>query len=414
MLHGAAIVGICLLIINLGYGFEGTFTKLGDFPFVSATLSRPRERPRLATPRPSRLNDRIREYRANRFQGTPLESLPTPLPYYYMTGFDDQKLEADGVWTRFLLPPEIGDRVGPEGETIKGYPVYLDGVLSQKSWWYYYFFALLYKVPEGTWLLAIAAAVAAIVSKQARANAVDEAPLWLAPALFFGVMSLGTNINLGLRYVLPIFPYVFVSIGRLARWAVGTKRPKIALGFVAGGLALTVAACISIFPHFLAYFNRVSGGPENGLRHLIDSNLDWGQDLVGLRESAREHAKRGPIGIATFGQIHPEIFALREDGFDWFLPSPLPGTMPERPRVSGIASPPKPGLYAVSASLVRGLAWRVYSRDRWKPYEAGPNAYAYFQDFTPIDNVGHSILIYRLTANDVERLRPLWRKPPAR
>lgn len=412
--HGAAMLGVCLLIVNLIYGFEGTFTRLGDYPFVSAALSRPRARPRIHSPRPVRLNDRIREYRINRFQGTVWESLPTPLPYYYLTGFDEQKLEADGVWTRFLLPPEIGDRLGPEGEEINGYPVYLDGVLSRESWWYYYLFALIYKVPEGTWLLAAAAAIAAIGSKRARAEPIDEAALWLSPALFFGLMSFGTNINLGLRYVLPIFPYGFATIGRLAPWAAGAKRRRLAIGLVVGCLFATTTASLSIFPHYLAYFNRASGGPENGSSHLIDSNLDWGQDLVGLREWVRRNAAHEPIGAAVFGQIHPEIFAWRGDGFDWYLPPPAPGALRERPRAAGISSPPRPGLYAIGASLLRGLPWRVYSRERTKPYEAGANAYAYFQRFEPIAVVGHSIFIYRLTSDDVDRLRPLWRSAAGR
>ena len=101
-------------------------------------------------------------------------------------------------------------------------------------------------------------------------------------------MSVFTNINLGLRYVLPIFPYLFIS----ARQARSLGRPGSTIraatiarwAFVGIGLtALTVAATASIHPHYLAYFNAVSGGPDRGAEHLIDSNLDWGQDLVGLR-----------------------------------------------------------------------------------------------------------------------------------
>ena len=65
---------------------------------------------------------RIREYRVNRFRGTVLENVPVPLPSHYLLGFDDQKLEADGVWQRFLVPPEVGDRMGPEGRPVRAIP----------------------------------------------------------------------------------------------------------------------------------------------------------------------------------------------------------------------------------------------------------------------------------------------------
>ena len=71
--------------------------------------------------------------------------------------------------------------------------------------------------------------------------------------------------------------------------------------------------------------------------------------------------------------------------------------------MEGLDKPPGPGLYAVSASLLRGLPWRVYDSNlpgfpewrAWAPFEAGWHAYSYFERFKPIDSIGHSILIYR-------------------
>lgn len=421
--HGAAIVALSLLVINLGYGFEGVGRPLGGFEFVSGTLTRPRDRPRIPDPavRPGTLAGRIREYRVNRFRDTPLGSLPAPLPAYYLIGFDAQKLEADGVWMRFLVPPGLGDRMGGEGDAVFGYPVYLNGVLRSRSWVDYFLYTLAYKVPEGTWALVLLSLVVLALTPGAGAGARwgDELALLIVPAATLLVMSLGTNINLGLRYVLPIFPYVFTSAGKLAPWAVGLAggRRKAALAAIGAGLAATAIAIGAIHPHYLAYFNRVAGGPSRGSQHLIDSNLDWGQDLVNLREWVRAHGKER-IGLAYFGQVNPSLFDLRGDGFDWFLPPALPGTwergFPPGPESRG---PPAPGLYAVSASLVRGLRWRVYdhARDRpedrpaqWAPYEAGEGAYAYFQDLEPIDRIGYSIFIYRLDAAAAARLARRW------
>jgi hypothetical protein len=174
-------------------------------------------------------------------------------------------------------------------------------------------------------------------------------------------------------------------------------------------LLASVAASLIIHPHYLAYFNWVSGGPAQGSEHLIDSNLDWGQDLVGLREWLDTYARGERVGIAYFGQINPEMLNLDDrerDRIDWFLPPAAPGTIDAAGRDAG---PPPAGLYAVSASLVRGLPWRVYAENRWAPVSARERAFGYFARLQPIGHVGYSILLYRLSESDRERLAPIWR-----
>ncbi|MGE3822438.1 MAG: hypothetical protein AB7I30_23735, partial [Isosphaeraceae bacterium] len=111
----------------------------------------------------------------------------------------------------------------------------------------------------------------------------------------------------------------------------------------------------------------------------------------------------------------------RGEGFPWFLPPPAPGTMPVSPprhQLDPSANRLEPGLYAVSATLVKGLPWRVYDspwkgigEERWAPYQAWFGAFAYFDRLKPIAKVGHSIWIYRVTAEDAERLSEVWNAP---
>ncbi|HEX8203894.1 MAG TPA: hypothetical protein VF590_25690, partial [Isosphaeraceae bacterium] len=151
--------------------------------------------------------------------------------------------------------------------------------------------------------------------------------------------------------------------------------------------------------------------------HLIDSNLDWGQDLVRLRDWLHEHAPGEPVGLAYFGQVNPNLLRVRGEGFAWFLPPAEPGTLePMRPDLDGPAPRLEPGrLYAVSASLVRGLPWRLYDSSPRVPYlypawkaerdwHHGRDAFGYFRALTPIARVGHSIFIYRPDARDVARV----------
>ncbi len=305
---------------------------------------------------------------------------------------------------------------------MRGYPVYLNGVLRRSGWWNYYLLALVYKVPEGTWLLVLLSVVALAVVRRTPAAWADEFALWTVPVIVLVSMSFLTNINLGLRYVISIFPYLFIAAGKVVPWVEeqGGVWRRIGRIFVGGCLGLTVAAALWIHPHYLAYFNWASGGPGRVPARLIDSNLDWGQDLVGLRDWCREHAPGETIGLAYFGQINPAMLAHAGGGIDWLLPPVLPGsTVPmerERnlppPRLVGPMKRLRPGYYAISTSLVYGLPWRLYDPspvmpDAWAPaWNAGEDAFGYFRRFTPIDQVGHSILIYNLTQEDIDRNGP--------
>ncbi len=479
-LHGLIVVGLAMLTINAGYLFEGTGKPLGSFEFASGALTRPRPAGMRVPMGENSLLNLAWRHRVNRFRGTLLGGLPAPLPSPFLNGFDLQKLDAEGVPTRFLDP------TAPEGETV-GYPVYLDGELRSHGWRSYYFRTLLYKVPEGTWLLGMLAIGAMIGSRRARLPWADEVAVLAVPSAVLVAMTFGTDINLGLRYILPAFPYVYVAMGRLAPWAwrsvrVASNPPPVGfaddlplkggggirslrvlfrprasavshagiapppVGFaddlplkggggirslrvlgggharavvVGVGLVLTALATAAIHPHYLAYFNVVSGGPGRGSEHLIDSNLDWGQDLVNLRDWLRENAPGEKVGLAYFGQINPNILILRDEGFPWFLAPSAPGALrPMQPIERLEGSPPRlvPGLYAVSASFVRGLPYALYDSSMrvanlypgWDSRNTDIPAYTYFQELEPVAKVGYSIFVYRVTEEQAARLSRVW------
>jgi hypothetical protein len=430
--HGSLIVAISILAIDAGYRFEGVGVRLERFEFASDTLTRPvatgiRKPPASQNP----LYQMIWPFRENRFRGTVLAKLPAPLPEHYLLGFDEQKVEADGIPNRLRRAHKAlqeGDvelarkEAGSADESVGGYPVYLNGVLRNSGWWYYYICTLLYKVPEGTWVLVLLSLLLLVIQRRTRAAWADEICLWTVPVVVLFSMSFLTDINLGLRYVLSIAPYVFIAAGKVVPWVEGLRGPRRWIGRVVtlAALGLTIASALWIHPHYLAYFNWISGGPDRVPVRLIDSNLDWGQDLVGLRAWCREHAPGQPVGLAYFGQINPSILghAQPADSFDWFLPPVKPGStvlLPMKPglpppRLVGPARRLAPGYYAVSASLVYGLPWRLYdpSPDAWAPvWNAERNAFSYFQQFEPIRPIGHSIYVYKLSREDVDRAAPL-------
>jgi hypothetical protein len=64
-------------------------------------------------------------------------------------------------------------------------------------------------------------------------------------------------------------------------------------------LLWSIASSLGVYPHSLSYFNELVGGPANGHAHLLDSNIDWGQDLLLLKEWLDAHPEASPLGLAA-------------------------------------------------------------------------------------------------------------------
>ncbi|MGH7138720.1 MAG: glycosyltransferase family 39 protein, partial [Pirellulales bacterium] len=200
----AVVTVLSVYVINLGYAFEGCFKPLGDYQFISEALAGPRDAEEIE-PRP-----------VNRFVDSPLARVPVPLPANYALGIDRQKSDFE-----------------------RGYDSYLRGEWRHGGWWYYYVYGLAIKVPLGTWtLFMLAFGVGwALPRKNPRrwqddagsdtespggryppcAGWRDEFVLLLPAATILMLVSSQTGFNHHLRYVLPIFPFVFIWIGRLGR-----------------------------------------------------------------------------------------------------------------------------------------------------------------------------------------------------
>lgn len=158
------------------------------------------------------------------------------------------------------------------------HPQFLLGDFSRTGWPHYYLVAFLLKTPVAAILLTVMAVVAAA---RRRSLAADASLLFVV--LFFAI-TLTSRIALGLRYVLPIYPFLhaFLAIS-LARVTIDRRRAIAVAVLVAWfGVASLVA-----WPGYLSYFNELTGSRRNADRLLIDSNLDWGQDLRRLEAWTR-------------------------------------------------------------------------------------------------------------------------------
>ena len=148
----------------------------------------------------------------------------------------------------------------------------------------------------GAWLAWKSASRGAL----ARCRAIRPmcAGLLFPPLFYFGV-SMTSGINLGMRHILPVYPFLYVGAaalmarftgGRHGAW--GGRAARLApIAMAALGL-LQAAECARIAPDYLAYFNPLAGGPGNGPHYLVDSNIDWGQDVKKLVKWLDAHGTR--------------------------------------------------------------------------------------------------------------------------
>jgi hypothetical protein len=186
--------------------------------------------------------------------------------------------------------------------TFHGVSYYFLGACSSVGWLAYYPVAFAIKTPLGT-LLLLAASLA--LWRVGKPTGRREALFLLVPALLFlAAVSFG-RVDLGVRYLLPCYPLLFVAAARLA-----TIRGWLGPAVAAAGIALTVSSSLSVAPRQLAYFNELVGGPAQGHRYLADSNLDWGQDLKGLR-AFLEREKVPMVYLSYFGTAPPEAYGIR-------------------------------------------------------------------------------------------------------
>ncbi len=240
---------------------------------------------------------------------------------------------------------------------------YLNGELSTEGWWYYFPVAFLVKTPIAEMILA-AAGLVFLCRRGTRQEWVDRVFLLVPPALFL-VVAMGSHINIGLRHILPLYPYVLL-LGAVPIYEfLRLRRP-------AGWLAVGVSAAASLFlfarawPVTIAYFNEFVGGPENGYLYLSDSNLDWGQHLKELNQwMQREKIDR--INLAYFGSVDPASYGI--------YCTYLPGCPP----VARTHPPQLPGYVAISSTLLTGR------------YEL---LYGGFMDLPPVAVIGNTIRVY--------------------
>jgi hypothetical protein len=208
----------------------------------------------------------------------------------------------------------------------------------------------------------------------------------VAFVLLYGSVAVASKLNIGIRHILPIFPFLYFLVAH-AVFSFSRnfgKRSRLLVLAATGLLALWGAlSSLLSWPGYLAYFNEVGGGRANGYIIALDSNYDWGQDLLRLSEYLSKQ-KIARAYVSYFGGGDPAYYlGSRYRQIDWIL------------------KPPHGALVAVSATY-----WRRLLRDARDgeadggaascyPLVSNPEKLDWFTSLTPIGKVGDSIFLFR-------------------
>lgn len=352
ILFVGSVVSLC---VNASYAYDNTGCALGDIACVSSLFR----------------GDMAKESCCNRFSHSLASDIPIPIPSKVIQGIDLQRLDFERGSRSYLM-----------GEWRKG------------GWWYYYFLGFLVKEPIGFQVLLFVNVIAGLLCMRrwTKESVLDWAFVVLPPIAIFGLVSSQTGFNHHMRYVLPAYPFLFIIA---ARSATLSKRWRWFSHFC---VAWQVIAALLISPHWFSYFNEFAGGPKNGHRWLVNSNIDWGQDIYFLKSWQDENQFAGPLHAAIFTGFDP-----RDIGLKFELPAPYIKGRPELVNDEGLRGP-QPGWYAISVSLGKGMHTRVpVGNGEWRD-STGEFSYL-FNEFSPVKMIGYSIYVYYVSEVDAARVR---------
>ncbi len=294
--------------------------------------------------------------------GAPGTSITIPVILPMIAALFPDSAAIMDVVRQYGAPLALDTFVGQMNHAAEGHNAFLMGMHSNRGWWYFFPVALALKsTPAELALMTLALVLAGRPATWRD----PTRRLWLGTGCLMLAAGMASSINIGQRYMLLIYPLVIcLGADRLGAWSPRHR----ARALIAGGLLLAgqATSAVGIAPHYLAYFNSFCGGPNEGYRYLVDSSLDWGQDLPGLRLEleARHYAQ---VALCYFGTAHAATYGLRT--VDW--------------KTQDDAEAAATDYLAISATSLQGA------------YGSSAELYERFKGIRPI-RVGYSIFVYDL------------------
>ncbi|MFH1456608.1 MAG: glycosyltransferase family 39 protein [Patescibacteria group bacterium] len=260
---------------------------------------------------------------------------------------------------------------------IGGHSTYLMGELSKVGWWYYFPIAFFVKTPAITLILLIISLLIfglnflkIFKNKQIKENFKNNKEyirnglyLLVLPVSYFIYMISG-NINLGVRHLMPMYPFLFVFIAFVLMKYIEkikqSNKKNIVNNFLVILAVIIIVNTMIVFPNFLSHFSWFIGGTNNGGYFLLDSNLDWGQGVKKLAKYLEENNINETIKLDYFGQSVPAYYNINYE--------PYHGET-------------RTGFIVVSKQLI---------------YGDEDNVYGWLKEIKPTAEIGKSMFVYDL------------------
>ena len=317
---------------------------------------------------------------------------------------------------------------------------YLRGKNSYEGWWWYFPYAFLVKTPIPTlfcFLFGFGAAVIQLCrfsgdpSDDVPLNLLEWIGLTLSVIFYMGIVMTSTY-NVGIRLILAIYPCLIALVGLSIPHLKKSRVLRYTICLLLVWLGFTFVFQ-SRDP--LAYFNEFAGGPKNGYKHLLDSNLDWGQDLPLLAEYLKEREDQ-EVWLQYFGTLPPSFYDIDSRLIVGLY------TQPELTDV--LLDPLSGGLYVVSLTYLFGeyIPDPPLNPDEWialhrkvslhnkgllepefqnlykNTYEASPTKkdlimlrvtqgitlLNHLKQREPDDRIGYTMFVYQLTDEEIANL----------
>jgi hypothetical protein len=261
-----------------------------------------------------------------------------------------------------------------------GRSAFLWGRYTMWGWWYYFPLVFVLKTPLPL-LILLGLAVWLHITRRKEQRPPADYVLWIFPPLYFGLSAFST-LNLGYRHILPTLPLLTIYTARVVAWpGLKSRWGRWGSCVLLGWLMIT---SLLIFPHHLSYFNELVGGPSNGYRYLVDSNLDWGQGLKQL-EHYLDAQGIDEVWLGYFGTSDPAYYGIHYCS--------LFASGSSRPADGFSPINPAPGWYAISATVLQGA------------FAPEPDLFDWFRRHEPAAKVDYSIFVYHV---EPDRDPPAW------
>ena len=216
---------------------------------------------------------------------------------------------------------------------------FFNGEVRDTGWRTFFPYTFLVKTPLALFALIGLAVAGVTLRRRADGTPPGSAlgaatlPLWTLMVVYW-VPAIFSHLNIGHRHILPVYPPLFILCGAAGLWLVrainkdaasedGDITPQRTARFasvaVSGILVVLAAESVAHFPNYLTYFNGLIR-PSRAYEHLVDSSLDWGQDLPDLARYIEERKPAGPHYLAYFGADSPRSYGVRAHLIHGFTP----------------------------------------------------------------------------------------------